>query len=255
VSANLTPEERDEFDELMYDAGLDSLGKPLPSEVIGERVVAALREAAYQAQRSWAGYLLDDILRAGALEHWKHWHKRREVIQIGEGGQTKPVTVTKAAAMGVRRRHAETGRIYHQQTMWDDMDREALEQLVADATTRIGTEHRTIATARRLLALMDDAPGAHTAREAAEAPRDHRRRVPRDARGACGVTAFEARGTRRPHARTPYPKGRSSGGGGKSGKGRGSDAEAPGCLALVAVGSGLMIGAGAAGLALALVTR
>jgi len=24
------------------------------------------------------------------------------------------------------------------------------------------------------------------------------------------VTAFEARGTRRPHARTPYPKGRSS---------------------------------------------
>ena len=25
------------------------------------------------------------------------------------------------------------------------------------------------------------------------------------------MTAFEARGTRRPHARTPYPKGRSSG--------------------------------------------
>jgi len=165
VSVNLTPEEREEFDELMYDAGLDSLGKPLPSEVIGERVVSALREA----QRSWAGYLLDDILRAGALEHWKHWHKRREVIEISEGNQSKPVTVTKAAAMGVRRRHAETGRIYHQQTMWDDMDREALEQLVADATTRIGTEHRTIATARRLLALMDDAPGAHTAREAAEA--------------------------------------------------------------------------------------
>jgi hypothetical protein len=169
VSVHLTPEERDEFDELMYDAGLDSLGKPLPSEVIGERVVASLREAAYQAHRPWAGYLLDDILRAGALEHWKHWHKRREVIQIGEGDASKPVTTTKAAAMGVRRRHADTGRIYHQQTIWDDMDREALEQLVADANKRIGTEQRTIATARRLLTLMDEAPDAATAREAAEA--------------------------------------------------------------------------------------
>ena len=68
------------------------------------------------------------------------------------------------------------------------------------------------------------------------------------------MTAFEARGTRRPHARTPYPKGRSSGGGkGGKGKGRGSDSEAPGCVALVAVGSALMLGSGLSLIALRLV--
>ena len=70
------------------------------------------------------------------------------------------------------------------------------------------------------------------------------------------MSAFEARGTRRPHARTPYPKGRSSGGGkGGKGGGRGSDSQAPGCLVLVITGSGLMLGSGLAGLVLAVIAR
>lgn len=166
---SLTPDELEQLDELMYDAGLDEAGKPRPSHEIGTRVVSALRTAAYQHGHAWAGHLLDDITRSGALGRWKDWYKQREVINIGEGDSTSPVTTKKAAAMGIRRRSEETGRVFYQQTLWDDMTRGALEQLVADSGTRIRTERRTIATARRLLALMDEAPDAATAREAAEA--------------------------------------------------------------------------------------
>lgn len=159
----LSPEERAEFDDLMYEAGFDEHGKPLPSGEIQVRVVQALRTAADQAHRSWARYVLDEMTAAGAMARWRAWSKRREVVTVaGESYVT-----TKAAAMGVRKQSPD-GRTYYQMTFWADMTREELRQVIDRSAKEVESERQTIALARRLLALLDRAPEAKTVAEAAE---------------------------------------------------------------------------------------
>lgn len=158
----LTPEERVEYDELLFEAGHDADGKPRPSHEIGARVVAMLREAAFQAQRPWAGYVLEDMAAAGALARWKKWNATREVVTVA--GET--FTTTKPAAMSVRRRDGESGKTYYQTTLWADMTRAQLAEIVDRTSKSIKTEQLTIATARRLLEVLDRAPTAQTVGEA-----------------------------------------------------------------------------------------
>lgn len=163
----MTPDERGEFDDLMYDAGYDAAGKPRPSHEIGERVVTMLRDAAYQAHRPWAGYVLDDLVRAAALGRWKQWAKQRDVVSVRtDDGTALPVTVSKPALMSIRRQDAE-GASYFQPTMWDDMTRDELLQVIARAQNSIQTSRDTVVTARRVLALLDQVEGAKTPADAA----------------------------------------------------------------------------------------
>lgn len=169
MSPVLTPDERGEFDDLMYDAGYDSAGKPRPSHEIGERVVMMLRDAAYQAHRAWAGHVLDELVRSAALAQWKQWAKQRTVVEVRtDDGTTKPVTVSKPALMSVRRQDEE-GRAYFQPTMWDDMTRDELVQVINRTQANIRTGQDTIATARRLLSLLDQVDNARTVADAARA--------------------------------------------------------------------------------------
>jgi len=168
MTRSMSTEDRAEYDELMYAAGLDGVGKPLPSHEIGERVRDALNTAADQSHRQWARLLLDDIERAGALARWKHWYRRREVIEVGEGDAKLTVVTTKAAAMAVRKSEAD-GRSYYQTTFWEDMTRDELAQIITGSSKRVVAEQRSIMVARRLLTLLDRVPAAKTAGEAASA--------------------------------------------------------------------------------------
>lgn len=160
----LTPEERGEYESLLYDAGYDDAGKPRPSYEIGRRVVDMLREAAGQAHREWARWILDDLAVAGGLRRWRTWSKARDVVTVAG----KSYTVTKPAAVGVRKRSVD-GRTYYQATLWDDMTREELEQVIARSAKQIDSEGKTIATAKRLLSLMSRIPEASTVAEASAA--------------------------------------------------------------------------------------
>ena len=164
---SMNQDDRAEFDDLMFEAGLDDAGKPLPSHEIGERVRDALHKAADQAHRGWARALLDDLERDACLKRWKAWHRRREVIEVGEGDAKQTVVTTKAAAMSVRR-SSEEGT-YFQATFWRDMTRDELGQIIAGSSKRIASERRSIMVARRLLNLLDRVPEANTAGEAARA--------------------------------------------------------------------------------------
>ena len=159
----MTPDERDEYDELMLAAGTDANGKPLPSHEIGARVFRALHNAAHQAHREWAEMVLDEIFVAGCLKRWKDWNRGRAVITVA--GET--YVTTKSAAMSVLKQSG--GKQYFQLTFWEDMTRAELAQLVNSAAARVDAERTTIATANRLLKLFDNAPEARTVREAAEA--------------------------------------------------------------------------------------
>lgn len=164
---SMSQQDRVELDDLMYEAGLDDAGKPLPSHEIGERVREALHKAADQAHRSWARGLLDDLERDACLKRWKEWHRRREVIEVGEGADAQTIVTTKAAAMSVRR-FGDEGT-YYQATFWRDMTRDELAQIVVGSSKRIASERRSIMVARRLLNLLERVPEANTAGEAARA--------------------------------------------------------------------------------------
>lgn len=158
----LSPEERAEFDTLMYEAGFDEHGKPRPSHEIAARVVQMLREAANQAHRAWANYVLEDLTTSGAMARWRSWSKRREVLTVA--GES--YVVSKAAAVGVRKQSSE-GRTYYQMTFWADMTRDELRQVIDRSAKEVESERQTIALARRLLELLDKAPKANTVAEAA----------------------------------------------------------------------------------------
>lgn len=158
----LTPEEREEYDQMLYEAGYAD-DKPRPSSQIGPALVALLDEAC-QAGREWARWVLDDFTESGALAKFRKWSKQRDVVTVAG----KSYTVTKPAAMGVRKR-AEDGSTYYQATFWEDMTREELEQVIARAAKVMESEARTIALAKRLLALLARVPEASTVSEAAEA--------------------------------------------------------------------------------------
>lgn len=158
----LTPEEREAYDQMLYEAGYVD-DKPRPSAEIGPALVALLTQA-NQAGRAWAQWVLDDFTEYGALAKFRKWSKQRDVVTVAG----KSYTVTKPAAMGVRKR-AEDGSTYYQATFWEDMTREELEQVIARAAKVIESEARTVALAKRLLALLERVPEATTVSEAAEA--------------------------------------------------------------------------------------
>lgn len=159
----LSPEERDEFDALMYEAGFDEHGKPRPSHEISARVVEMLRTAADQAHRPWARYVLEDMTTSGAMARWRGWSKRREVVTVAGASYV----TTKAAAMGVRKQSTE-GHTYYQMTFWADMTRDELRQVIDRSAKEVESERQTIALAGRLLKLLDRAPEAKTVHEAVE---------------------------------------------------------------------------------------
>lgn len=166
----LTPKERAEYDDLMFDAGYDSAGKPRPSHEVGARVAKALRAAADQAHRTWAELVLEDLVETAALHRWKQWQKQREVVEVRtDAGAPKAVVVTKPAAMSVRRIDADSGQAYYQLSIWDDMTRDELLQVIHRSSQTIKTSRDTSLTAQRLLALLNKVPEAKTVADAARA--------------------------------------------------------------------------------------
>lgn len=159
----LSPEERAEYDALFHEAGYDEYGEQRPAHEIKERVHGLLQDAV-RAGRTWAGYVIDDDVREGHLKRFKGWDRTRQVVSTRYGERV----VKRSAVMSLRRRNSETGRTYWQGTLYPDMTREDLLDVINGCEVRIGSERITIATARKLLVLLDETGGS-TVRDALDA--------------------------------------------------------------------------------------
>lgn len=147
----LSPEERAEYDGLFHEAGYDEHGEQRPAHEIKEHVHRLLKEAV-GAGRTWAAYVIDDDARHGHLKRFKAWDRTRQVVSTRYGERV----VKRSAVMSLRRRDSESGRLYWQGTFYPDMTREDLLDVINGCQVRIGSERITIATARRLLALLNE---------------------------------------------------------------------------------------------------
>jgi hypothetical protein len=158
----LSAEERAEYDDLMYTARFYDDGKSRPSHEIAERMHALLLDAV-QAGKPWAQWVLDDDIRAGHLSRSKKWDRVRRYVLTRHGA----VIVKRSAVMAIMRRHPITQEPGWFDTEWTDMDTDDLLQVIAGARHRLESAKEAVATARRLLRLIDES-GAETVGEALE---------------------------------------------------------------------------------------
>lgn len=147
----LTPEERAEYDALLYESGYDDQGNKRPSAEIGPWMHALL-ENAERAGRSWAGWVIADDVEVGHLSRFKRWDRVRQVVNTRHGDQV----VLRSAVMAVQCQNAETGKRYWQDTFWRDMGRAELMDVLLASRVRSESEEITQATAARLLRLLDE---------------------------------------------------------------------------------------------------
>ncbi|MEV8636560.1 hypothetical protein AB0395_33425 [Streptosporangium sp. NPDC051023] len=156
----LSSEERAEYDALLHEAGYDDNGVQRPAHEIKDRMHKLLQDAV-QAGRSWAEYVLDDDVREGHHKRFKRWDRVRQVVTTRYGERV----IKRSALMSLRRRDSVSGRTYWQGTFYPDMTREDLLDVINGCEVRISSERITIATARRLVALLDET-GVATVTEA-----------------------------------------------------------------------------------------
>lgn len=128
-----------------------------------ERSVAWLRflRDAEQAQKAWAIEVLDDSLRDGAWRRLKGERRSRVQHNLAFAGD-----VIAMPGIGGVVKKTETGREY-EQLSFIDMTRDQLlaKQREYEATAFAARRNKHLV--RRLIALLDSAPKAKTAREAA----------------------------------------------------------------------------------------
>jgi hypothetical protein len=145
---HLSPEEREEYDALIYKAGYDESGNRRPSGEIGDRMHNLLRDAV-KAGHSWARYVIDDDARQGHLSRFKRWDKVRAPMEVNH----QSVIVKRSAVMGVKRRDAETGALYHQLALYGEMTWPEVVGVMEASQVRIASERITVGTCTKLLAL------------------------------------------------------------------------------------------------------
>lgn len=148
----LSPEERAEYDALLFDATHDELGEVLPTKEFGPRMRDALA-AALAAGREWVQWLMDDDLESAFQRRAKVWLRESETVDVS-GGES--VIMRKSARMGVRRKIEATGESLFRQIRWEDLTVEDLWQILKSASARRASEAVTIATARRFLDLCEE---------------------------------------------------------------------------------------------------
>lgn len=149
IDRSLSPEDKAQYDALMHEAGYTSDGQQRPSHEIKDKCEELLRKAVRDG-KTWATYVLDADARDGHLKRFKRWDRQRQVVATRFGERV----VKKSAVMSLKRRD-DVGRLFYQGTFWDDMNAQDLMDIIGDATVRIESNRDLIATARRLLDLLE----------------------------------------------------------------------------------------------------
>lgn len=146
----LSPQERKDYDALVFDATHHPDGSMRKSSEIGVEFRRLLVDA-QQAGHEWAAWVLDDALIDGLRARGVKWSRSRDYVETPFGGKF----VRKPDRMAVARKEPGTGEQYQQQTAWADMTRGDLHALIDGRLSQINAERATIQIARKLLELLD----------------------------------------------------------------------------------------------------
>lgn len=151
IRSILSPEERAEYDALIFEASFDEHGKRRPSYEIADRMHDLLLDAV-QAKRPWAQWVLDADARAGHIRRFKRWDRIRNLVNTKDGGRL----VRLSGIQALKRRNPAT-----QGTFWEDVELEAmsrddLDAVIAGMRNRIEPLEMNVRLAVRLRKLVED---------------------------------------------------------------------------------------------------
>lgn len=150
-SQMLAPQERAEYEQLLTDAGYDKDNRKRPSGEIAERIHAFLLDAV-QAGRPWAQWAIDEDARAGHLKRFTAWEATKRVVHTLDGERI----VKRRAVMALRVKDPETGEWFWRGEDLAQMVRGDLEEVMLYAKRRRHSDAILLATAARLLRLLDE---------------------------------------------------------------------------------------------------
>lgn len=151
-----TEDDRDEYDALLVEA---SAAGTVRDQVDALR--AGVRDAV-QAQRVWAYEVEDEAMRAGLAAILKRWQKARRRMRAKRGDRV----VDRPGVVGIRRA-AVNGAEAAIQLELDLLTREELNAKRAEYLTQLRAYGDNLAVVDALRSLLDAAPEAANAREAA----------------------------------------------------------------------------------------
>lgn len=160
----LSPEEREEYDALLAEAGFDDNKQVRETAEIGGRM-RRLLEDAEQAGKSWARWIIEDDQESGHADRFKKWRKARERVRVYD--PRSGTLTSRPAAQSVKHRRSD-GHEAHQLTLWREMDWTQLQEMLESSYQRIRSDRINAATAQKLLSLRERAPGTSGPLEACE---------------------------------------------------------------------------------------
>lgn len=160
----LSPEERDEYDAVIEQAAFDDHGQRRSTGEAGQRL-RELIEDADQAGRPWAQWVREDDQEAGHQKRLKAWIKARESIKVYD--RSTGTLTRKPAEISVKHASADGSEAY-QLTLWRQLDWAQVQEVLRSAQRRISSERINADTARKLLALREQAPESSGPLEACE---------------------------------------------------------------------------------------
>jgi hypothetical protein len=152
--ANLSPEERAEVDALIHEAYIDGANgyrSHAAALVEFDRLLAG----AVQAQRAWAGLLLDDWREAGMRSFLQDRWKHSALFEFEHHGRRRTRTVNR----GVRRPDS-VGRLASTQLPLWEWTADDLRAAIADASRQVAEHQANIALYRDMLTLLEQTGAA-----------------------------------------------------------------------------------------------
>jgi hypothetical protein len=176
LRASLTDDERQEWDQLRYDAAFRTIpaAEPLnPVDGVTEDTVVArpsheakqvYRDSLQEAARDggeWAQRVLDDALLTGLGSDLGNWKKTRAVINFPHGS----FITTKPAAMAFRQRRADGSTEYLTKD-WGTCTLQDLSSKLAEADAQKLAAHTLGKLCRSLMRLMQSVPTAKIVNDA-----------------------------------------------------------------------------------------
>ena len=146
----LSPEERELYDNTMYDAVMRPDGTAYPTREIGDRLYSQILNLAASGH-DWAEDFIATCATQSMGRRGKEWAKSQSLIETPDGDRI----VSKSALVATKRRSASGKKDVDQLVLWEQASRDDLIQVIARDQRMAHGLGIEIATAKKLLDLIN----------------------------------------------------------------------------------------------------
>jgi hypothetical protein len=147
--SKLTPEDRELYDDTMFDAVMDADGTARPTQEIGRRLYDAMINLSGRGYE-WAEEFISSCAISEAAKRAKTWAKDQRVIETPDGDKL----VSRSGYVAAKRRDRTGAKNVDQLVLWETATLPDIEQVIRRDAQMINGLKIEMSTARFLRDLM-----------------------------------------------------------------------------------------------------